>query len=404
MSWEFPAVSHTRIDFWKEPQYTRKGMFIFTVIFGMFGLHHLLFRSPQTWILFFLANIFSFGYFYWYDLIQLWDTPIEELNQFGLHSVIGPLGLAQGMFTYIPVNPDDPKASILPSLTFGKNQNGGSEEKEEESKVPNPWWFFLYTLLLPIQPLAKYIAGDTGYAMTSLLSLTIIPLGWLFSLVMMFSEYFNVFFKPKKVFEDGIHRVFPFTSIWLDESGHSDRLATKKEIQEEECEDTFFITFFKRILTIILPIARTFIPPELTLAIESAIQTKQKVVDRALDIIDKGTKIATQVGKLATDIPQVASSSLSKLSNVAINPQKLLQNKVKQKIVQSELPGPIQKQNNEDPQQGGGSVTNQKNYWDYAAIGGIGAVLGTGFLLHTGRSFLDAVHRVKGTSDEPPHT
>ena len=370
MSWEFPAVSQTRIDFWKEPQYTRKGMFIFTALFGAFGLHHLLFRSPQTWILFFLANIFSLGYFYWYDLIQLWYTPIEELNQFGLHSPIGPLGLAQGMFDYIPVYPN----SSAPL-------QGGSVES---TGAPNPWWFFLYTLLLPLQPLAKYIAGDSGYAITSLLSLVVIPFGWLFSLFMMGSEYFNLFFRPKQVFDEGIQRIFPFTSVWLDQSGHSKRLTGKEQVEDKNdkgCStserDGFFATLIKNLLSALLPFIRFLIPPEVTLAIESAIQTKELVVDKALNVVNKGTKVAAQVGKLATNIPQAATESLGKLENIATNPQALLK---------------------------GGSRTNEINYWDYAAIGGIGAVLGAGFLLHTGRSFQNAVHRVNGTSDEPPNT
>jgi len=89
MVWEFPAVSQSRIEFWKKPQYTQSGMWYFTLFFGFFGLHHLLLRSPQTFIFFLIANLFMLGYPWIYDLIQLaseaWGgLSHEELNKYGL--------------------------------------------------------------------------------------------------------------------------------------------------------------------------------------------------------------------------------------------------------------------------------------------------------------------------------
>ena len=60
MVWEFPAVSQTRREFWDGPQYNRQAMWLFTLFFGFFGLHHLLLRSPQTAIMVFLANLLTF--------------------------------------------------------------------------------------------------------------------------------------------------------------------------------------------------------------------------------------------------------------------------------------------------------------------------------------------------------
>lgn len=113
MVWEFPAVSQTRIDFWKKPQFTQSGMWWFTLLFGLFGLHHLLLRSPQTALILLLGNFILLGYPWLYDLVQLSSEErgglsTDDLNKYGLSHPWGALGLAQGM--WIP-----PKPSLSPS-------------------------------------------------------------------------------------------------------------------------------------------------------------------------------------------------------------------------------------------------------------------------------------------------
>ena len=108
MVWEFPAVSQTRIDFWKKPQFTQSGMWWFTLLFGLFGLHHFLLRSPQTALILFLGNLILLGYPWLYDLLQLSSEgrgglSTDELNKYGLSHPWGALGLAQGM--WIPPKP-----------------------------------------------------------------------------------------------------------------------------------------------------------------------------------------------------------------------------------------------------------------------------------------------------------
>jgi hypothetical protein len=103
MVWEFPAVSQSRKEFWGKPQYTKSGMWWFTLVFGIFGLHHFLLRSPQTGLIFLIANIISLGYLWFYDLIQLsgeerGGVSEESLDKHGLSWGFGALGLAKGMW------------------------------------------------------------------------------------------------------------------------------------------------------------------------------------------------------------------------------------------------------------------------------------------------------------------
>jgi len=198
MVWEFPAVSHTRYDFWKAKQYTQSGMWWFTLFFGVFGLHHYMMRSPQTGMIFFLTNVILCGYPLFYDLIQLSSAgnTLDELNEYGLSNPFGPMGMAQGMWLRPDEKEDEasdsPTADSTSATKFAAAtaamasaaaavQMGGGEEKEEKEtppncpkdkySAPNPWMFLLYNLCVPISPLAHVIGGNRERALTRLLYL-----------------------------------------------------------------------------------------------------------------------------------------------------------------------------------------------------------------------------------------
>ena len=216
---EFPAVSHTRDDFWQERHYTRSGMWWFTLLFGFFGLHHLLLKSPQTAVMIFLGNIMFLGYPWFYDLIQLSSYGIsdEELNVFGLSHPFGPLGLAKGMWA---------TECQFPSVSpYKDNTLSGI-----------PWAFFLYCLTCPIGIIASIVVGDFGNAVARILNL--FPLGYLgvgyiFEMICMFCDVFIMLFKPAELVF-GIKRPLMFRSsmidyliypgLAMDKDGHSHRI------------------------------------------------------------------------------------------------------------------------------------------------------------------------------------
>jgi len=188
---EFPAVSHTRYDFWKAKQYTQSGMWWFTLIFGLLGLHHYMLRSPQTGMIFFLTNILLCGYPWFYDLIQLssYGETTEELNEFGLGHPWGALGLAQGMWR----TPDEKEVAeedhtviaaavaASASASAAALQKGGGDDSakpepqqpcpKDDYTAPNPLLFLLYNLCVPLSPLAHLIGGNRERALTRFLYL-----------------------------------------------------------------------------------------------------------------------------------------------------------------------------------------------------------------------------------------
>ena len=198
---EFPAVSHTREEFWQEKHYTRNGMWWFTLFFGWFGLHHLLLKSPQTALMVYFGNKLLLGYPWLYDLIQLssWGLTDEELNLFGMDSPFGALGLAKGMWV-----PSDGFPSRSPY--------------KDRTHSDKPWAFFFYCLLCPIGIVASLIVGDYGNAMArffNIFPLTYVMIGYLLELVCIVCDICIVLFKPVELVF-GIKRPFLFRSSLLD--------------------------------------------------------------------------------------------------------------------------------------------------------------------------------------------
>jgi hypothetical protein len=255
MVWEFPAISQSRREFWGEPQYTRFGMWIFTLLFGFWGLHHFMLRSPQTAILCCLVNIFTFGYWYFYDLIQLSSEEFgglgdDGLNKYGLASPWGPLGIAQGMW-------------IAPPKL--EKQTGGNQNIKPEKQVKggmaqaagnfamhglglvldwftsvrpimpkvmdtpgqkDPWYFFLYCLTIPTGVVSALFAGDKTNAFFRLTLFLLLPI---LIFVILYDIFVLLLFPSSAVF-DGISRPFPY-SIFnsIDLNGRSPLITCTKE-------------------------------------------------------------------------------------------------------------------------------------------------------------------------------
>lgn len=401
MPLEFPAVSQSRIEFWQKPQYTQRGMLLFTIFFGIFGLHHFYLRSPQTGLMFLLANIFTLGYCWFYDIIQLSTLTYDELNNNGLDLPWSYAGIAKGM--WIRPKEDDsiiPKGPIQDSFNqFAKRfvksdttaldiqqqeqpqQVGGSSNVEEETKEevspypPNPLWFMLYSLLLPLAPLAKLFAGDGNYAMLNFAQLTVIPLGFLFLAVSVLYEYYNLFVYPSDVAFNGIRRIFPFTRLpyfTFDEKGQSIRLTGK--VEEEKKEGSSFLqSAFKMAST--------------TLQTTPMGMAASKIFETAKGAIEKSQEIQQKV--LET----------SKFSQLPFKPQ--LDSTLPIGGVKTPLPF-VPAVATGFKQQGGGAKDESFSLQDKVITGGIVAVVLGGFLLHTGRSFWNAVQDTWSLSDLPP--
>jgi len=264
MVWEFPAVSQSRKEFWGEPQYTRFGMWLFTLFFGFWGVHHLMLRSPQTALMCCLVNIFTFGYWYFYDLIQLSSKEYgglgdDGLNAYGLGSPWGPLGIAQGMWIQPPSLQQPPGQQ--PPQPPQPPQQGGSKEpskprgamaeasgnfalhffgllfdwmsstrpvipKVMDSDTKDPWLFLLYGLTIWTGIFPALFAGDT---MNAFFRLTLILLFPILICIILYDVFMLLVFPASAMFH-GMDRPFPYSIFnYIDLNGHSGRITCTRE-------------------------------------------------------------------------------------------------------------------------------------------------------------------------------
>ena len=264
MVWEFPAVSQTRIEFWRKPQFTQSGMWWFTLFLGFFGAHHLYLRSPQTAILFFILNFLTMGYLWAYDLVQLSSfgefsgpNALEALNKHGLSYAFGPLGLAQGMWKEPEILLPN---GLLPQRGGGIEESDVNKEVTEEERqygpTPEPIYFFLYFLTVLISPLAKAIAGDYNNSFTSILNLTLMPFGFYFYIICLVYDIIILMAYPAHLCVEGCTRGIPYTWMWFDRKGHSPNITGKSEIDPCPPQESFITA----IMRWIIPIMK-FFPP-----------------------------------------------------------------------------------------------------------------------------------------------
>ena len=388
MGFEFPAVSQSTIHVWKKPQYTRKGMWWFTLVFGFFGLHHLLLRSPQTALLFLLANVLSFGYLYFYDLIQLSAPEVggvgtDVLNKIGLSHPWGPLGVAQGMWIddpkekkIVPLPPPPPPTPrpepSAPPLVGG-SLNPPSDTANNEEGPPNPWFFFFYSLLIPLAPIALAIAGDKKNALVRLLFLTIIPFGFLLYGVAMVNDYFNLLMKPADLLLFGAKRPFPMNIVGMDKDGHSLNLTGTEDFVK--CPPA---NNLKILLAMALPFLR-IVSPDTADAIETALDTAQtvktEVVDRSIDVANKTVAAGQQALETAQQFKGAADTLVTKVPQAIGQAQQLASNP-ESLIPKVKMVG------------GGSSQDNESSpLLQGLTLGTMAALIGGGLLLQASRSF-----------------
>ena len=379
MVWEFPAVSQSRKEFWGKPQYTKSGMWWFTLVFGFFGLHHFLLRSPQTGLIFLLANIISLGYLWFYDLIQLsgeekGGVSEDSLDKHGLSWGFGALGVAKGMWV-----------------------SGNAEQTEagaEADAPPNPFYFLAYALLIPIAPLAQLIAGDKYNSVSRFLDLTIIPGGFLFYLCAMIYDYIIMFLYPGDLFVFGSKRFFPFTFLGMDPDNHSPNITAK--IEYAPCPpDNIFTTLIK----IMIPLAKQvpFVSSAAT-AVETALATAQvvktQVVEKGVEKVQQGVRVATQVGQLATGITGAAASAGVAASSLAASAALSAQR------AQGAQGAQDAKMKSQIGTMVGGAIKSY-NSLEYLTLGSLAALVGGGLLVGINRGLQNYTYT--GKDDSPPN-
>jgi hypothetical protein len=196
-------IEHTQSDYWGGSQLSFTVFKVITVLLGFFAIDHLVLRSPTTAFVKVLANIFTFGYFYFYDVIQVFAEE-DSVRENGIaFPFAGILGIGKGMFH----RPD------------------GSGKAADNA--PSPYLFAVYCIAVLIGfGLDFLVAGDFAGGAAKLFSIFplplffLMPIFWIFTLLWWLYNIARTFFYTDIVLdknaankERGIARFFPMNMI-----------------------------------------------------------------------------------------------------------------------------------------------------------------------------------------------
>ena len=151
-------------------------------ITGFMGIDHLYLRSPGTFMLKFILNILTLGFWYFFDLFQSIHFRGDEIGKYGLSApFVGPLGIGAGIFS-------NEEGAV----------GGGGSEGSKESNIPGSFMFMLYAIAVMIAPFGidYIIAGDYVGALIKFGSTFIFGIGLIYGLL----NIFNLIVNPGDVF------------------------------------------------------------------------------------------------------------------------------------------------------------------------------------------------------------
>ena len=254
---------------------------------GFFGIDQLLFFSPVTAAQKAFMNMFTFGLWYFYDMMQVFGDR-KNVEEYGLsRPFFGPSGLGYQFFNrvtnlFAPSKNDLPQGEGFMSLGF--------------------FMAYFMTIFVPFG-LSSFIAGDMNGGIAKFV-LTImfftIPFLFLWNLF----EVSTLLWSPKDTFEKGVPRIPPFTAT-MDSRGLATNF-TKPSVLREMGKPTgtifsrFFGMFFDFFgitnpLEVINTAACAVVPP---------IQTTVKAA----------TTAASGFAGLASAVPKVAAKVTGKMA------------------------------------------------------------------------------------------
>lgn len=255
---------------------------------GFFGLDHLLFRSPSTALVKFLVNLVTLGFWYFYDIVQVFgDKPF--VKEYGLSKpTSGPAGLGLDYFRNITKDKDTlgpSKTGFLSILLFV---------------------LYLFTTLVPFG-VSNFVAGDTeGGLAKFFLSFGLWGILWIpFLFVAGFFEVFRNLTDTGTVFTEGAIRPTPLTFV-LNPTGYSPNLMNPETIQKEQGKEQF--NFYSSFLQ---PVLSFFGFPDPKEVLNT---TKCQVIPPIEKTVTAAKTAADGLAKVAGTVPQIASEATEKLA------------------------------------------------------------------------------------------
>jgi TM2 domain-containing membrane protein YozV len=272
-------------------------------VLGFFGTDHFYLRSFGTGVQKLIFNIFSLGFWWWWDVLQI-VTDSNKVKAEGLNTPFDWVrGVGRGVF-------EDPvkKAEAL--------ENGGKIVRVKKDLFV----YALLTMILGICGADKFYIGETYQGIAKLLSVFNI-FTFLFGLAWVIWDIVNVLFYTESLVKNGISPPPPFT--WLfPEPIKAEPLFMPEEVSKEQLEkesakeapvggfpilgmDTFRFWYKELAVPLLQPTVGT------------AVKTADKTVQL-------GEKAAAVGGEVLAAGPKVASAVTSSIAS-ALNPAVIME-------------------------------------------------------------------------------
>ena len=310
-------IEITQGSYWKGGQipYWLYMVCVIVPFTGLFGVDHLLLRSPMTAILKCLSIIPLFGFWYFYDIAQLGERDIITKNGIGV-PFYGPLGIGAGIFTEKgqPISPPD---------------------------IPRPWTFMAYiitSLLFVAFPVNKVVIGDYWGALTLCcmyivspltLGLLLLPaIGW------GFYDIYRILFKTREIFEKGAARIFP-ASLAIGGYFNKGAMGPLPTEPHDPSKDGWFKRLFSAAIEVpivglkavsgVVKVADTAVigvAEEVASGVKDTVHTSTKavtdVIDSTATVVGESAKAAEKTASLLSTLPSIVEKIETGLSDPAV--------------------------------------------------------------------------------------
>lgn len=357
----------THGDFWGESVLPYWVFLIVTVLplTGFFGIDHLLFKSASTACAKGITNIFSLGFWYFYDILQAFGDK-EYVDKYGLSiPAIGAAGLGYKYFsgvsasseTHTNTNTTTKKAGILSVVIFIA---------------------YVFSLFLPFG-IRHFIAGDTNAGLIEFLltfAIIWIPFFWFGGAY----EGYRLLFHPDKVFTEGGSRSIPLT-LMMSNTGYSPNIMNPESLKAVENSNKDAVQSASVFSFFVKPILGFFGVPDPAEVLDTA---RCDIVKPVKDVVNTGLTAVEGVKNIASTVPMVASEAVNKMSAFT-DPAKLAEAVASSTLLQ----------------QKGGSISDISTM-DMMVVGGIGLLIVGGFTATFLRKIATRTNELDVKGDDSP--
>ena len=284
---------YTTGEYWEGSAYPYWFHMILAILpTGFFGLDHLLLHSPQTAIQKAIVNIFTLGFWYFYDVVQIF-TDRSYIDKYGLsRPFVGPTGLGHKYFT--GVVPAEKQES--PDLPIAENGRFSSI------------FFGLYLALLLVPfGISNFLVGDTSGGVIKFI-FTIFMFGLFIPFVFLggLYELFSALSNPAEVFEKGVRLSIPF-SWFVGGEQLAPNIMKPSALKEASKPQGSLFT------RLVQPLLDLFGLSSITQMLGMAKCTAEPIIEQGQKAVEAATVAGSGVAKLAGTVPEVATKVAGKL-------------------------------------------------------------------------------------------